>query len=254
MFRGCAALPFSDLIRVSSERAQSRIVLALDLEDDDHQTLVEKCNEILENVSEYVCAVKINRQLVLALGLPTVNHIVRKAHECSLPVIMDAKLNDVGHTNSFIMESYIRAGFDAVIASPITGWRGGMDSVFELARKRDRGIILLVYMSNPGAEQFYSMLTSTEDGQKPIFEVFTEMAVEWGADGLVVGATRPEIIRRVRTLVGPSMGIYSPGVGIQGGDAKKALEFGSTYLIVGRTIYASTNPRATARELYESVK
>lgn len=247
-------MPFSNLIRTSSERTQSRIVLALDLEDDDNQTLMVKCNEILENVYEHICAVKINRQLVLALGLPTVSQIVRNVHERSLPVIMDAKLNDVGHTNSFMMESYIHAGFDAVIASPVTGWRGGMDSVFELARRRDRGIILLVYMSNLGAEQFYSMMTSTADGQKPIFEMLTQMAVEWRADGLVVGATRPEIIRRVRTLVGPSMGIYSPGVGIQGGDAKKALESGSTYLIVGRTIYASTSPRDAARQLCEYVK
>jgi len=247
-------LSFPNLMKASSERYQSKIVLALDLENKDPQTLVQKCEEILEDVYGYICAVKINRQLVLALGLRTVSEIVRKAHERSLPVIMDAKLNDVGHTNSFMMESYIHAGFDAVIASPITGWRGGMDSVFELARRNDKGIILLVYMSNPGAEQFYSMMTGTGDEQKPIFEVFTQMAIEWGADGLVVGSTHPEIIRRVRTLLGPSMGIYSPGVGTQGGDAKKALEFGSTYLIVGRTIYASTSPRDTARELCKSTK
>jgi orotidine-5'-phosphate decarboxylase len=241
-------------MRSSSERAQSRIVLALDLENDDHQALIKKCNEILEDVHEYICAVKINRQLVLALGLPAVSQIVKEAHERSLPVIMDAKLNDVGHTNSFMMASYIHAGFDAVIASPITGWRGGMDSVFELARRKDKGIILLIYMSNPGAEQFYCMKLSDGDGHRPIFEIFTQMAIEWRADGLVVGATRPEIIGRVRALVGPSMGIYSPGVGIQGGDARKAVEFGSTYLIVGRTIYSSTSPRDAARELIKSLK
>lgn len=247
-------MSFSNLIRASSERAQSRFVLALDLEQDDRQILFEKCNEILENVHEYICALKINRQLVLALGLPTVSQIVRKAHEYALPAIMDAKLNDVGHTNSFMMKSYVNAGFDAVIASPITGWSGGMDAVFEEARRNDKGVILLVYMSNPGAEQFYSKLTTTEDGRKPIFEVFAQMAVEWGADGLVVGATRPEIIRQVRTLVGPSMAIYSPGIGVQGGDAKKTVESGSTYLIVGRAIYASPSPRIAARKLYESVK
>jgi orotidine-5'-phosphate decarboxylase len=80
------------------------------------------------------------------------------------------------------------------------------------------------------------------------------MAIEWRADGLVVGATHPEIIRRVRALVGPSMEIYSPGVGAQGGDAKRALQAGSTYLIVGRTIYASRSPRDSAKELCESMK
>ena len=247
-------MPFANLIRASSERTQSRIVLALDLESDVHHALFDKCNGILDDVGEYVCAVKVNRQLVLSLGLPTVSQLVANVHAHLLPAIMDAKLNDVGHTNSFMMKSYIHAGFDAVIASPITGWTGGMDSVFESARKEDKGVILLTYMSNPGAEQFYSMIGSAADGQKPIFERFTQMAIEWRADGLVVGATHPEIIRRVRTLVGPSMGIYSPGVGIQGGDAKRALQAGSTYLIVGRTIYASPSPRDSARELCESLK
>jgi len=247
-------LPFSNLMRASSERAHSRIVLALDLQNDDRQTLLKQCNAILEGVAKYICAVKINRQLVLALGLPTVSQIVTNVHELSLPAIMDAKLNDVGHTNSFMMESYVHAGFDAVIASPITGWEGGMDSVFEIARKEDKGVILLTYMSNPGAEQFYSMMTGVEDGQRPIFETFAQMAVEWRADGLVVGATRPDIIRRVRSLVGPSMEIYSPGVGTQGGDGMKALETGANYLIVGRTIYGSENPRDAARGLHESLK
>jgi len=247
-------LPFSNFIQASAERAHSRIVLALDLIDDNHQTLIEQCNQTLEKVAEYLCAVKINRQLVLTLGLPTVSQIVRIAHERSLPVIMDAKLNDVDHTNSFMMNSYIRAGFDAVIASPIAGWKGGLDSAFELARREDKGVILLAYMSNPGAEQFYSMMTSDGERQRPIFEMFTQMAIEWRADGLVVGATRPEIIRRVRSLVGPSMGIYSPGVGAQGGDARKALEVGATYLIVGRSIYASPSPRDAARGLWESMK
>ena len=247
-------MPFAQTIRNSSERTRSRIVLALDIEYDNHQEIVKKCNDILDDVSEYICAVKINRQLVLALGLPVVSQLVKKIHGNSLPVIMDAKLNDVDHTNSFMMKSYIHAGFDAVIASPITGWKGGLDSVFELARREDKGIILLVYMSNPGAEQFYSMITNDGERQRPIFEMFTQMAIEWRADGLVVGATRPEIIRRVRSLAGPSMGIYSPGVGTQGGDARKALEVGATYLIVGRTIYASPNPRDAARGLWESLK
>ena len=241
-------------MRASSERAHSRIVLALDLQNSDYQRLLKQSDGILESVANYICAVKINRQLVLALGLPTVSQIVRHAHERSLPVIMDAKLNDVGHTNSFMMESYVRAGFDAVIASPITGWEGGMDSVFEIARKEDKGVILLTYMSNLGAEQFYSMMTAVGDRQRPIFETFAQMAVEWRADGLVVGATRPDIIKRVRSIIGPSMEIYSPGVGAQGGDGRKALEAGATYLIVGRTIYASSSPKDAARGLYESVK
>jgi len=245
-------MPFSNMMRASSERTHSRIVLALDLQDNDRETLTKKCSNILETVAEYICALKINRQLILALGLPTVSQIVKEAHKQSLPTIMDAKLNDVGHTNSFMMEAYVGAGFDAVIASPITGWEGGMDAVFEIARREDRGVLLLVYMSNPGAEQFYAMVTG--DKQRPIFESFTQLAIEWKADGIVVGATRPEIIRRARFLAGSAMEIYSPGVGTQGGDGERALSNGANYLIVGRTIYGAESPREAARHLYESLK
>jgi orotidine-5'-phosphate decarboxylase len=247
-------LPFAEIIHESSNRIQSRIVLALDIENGKPQAIMKKCNNVLEDVAEDICAVKVNRQLVLSLGLPMVSQLVRNVHEHSLPVVMDAKLNDVGHTNAFMMRSFMRTGFDAIIASPVTGWKDGLDIVFELGRKDDKGIILLVYMSNPGAEQFYSVMVSTVTGQKPIFECFTQMAVEWGADGIVVGATRPDIIRRVRSLVGPSMGIYSPGIGAQGGNAKKAIESGATYLIVGRTIYASPKPRDAARAINESIR
>ena len=87
------------------------------------------------------------------------------------------------------------------------------------------------------------------EAPKPVFEVLAEMAVRWKAQGVVVGATRPEVISRVRRLVGPGMAIYSPGVGAQGGDARKALDAGSTYLIVGRTIYGAPEPENAAMEL-----
>jgi orotidine-5'-phosphate decarboxylase len=158
---------------------------------------------------------------------------------------MDAKLNDVAHTNAFMMRSFIRCGFDAVIVSPVTGWEGGLDSVFSLAREHDKGILLLVYMSNPGAQKFYS----TTLGNKLVFEHFAEEGLEWKAQGLVVGATRLEIISRVRHLVGPDMAIYSPGIGAQGGDAKRAVDAGATYLIVGRSIYTSSTPSQVADEI-----
>ena len=76
----------------------------------------------------------------------------------ALPTIMDAKLNDVGHTNEFMTHSFFDIGFDAIIASPIVGWENGLDTVFAEANSRGKGVMLLVYMSNPGAEAFYSMV------------------------------------------------------------------------------------------------
>ena len=246
-------MSFEERIRKASETSKSRIVLALDPEDPDRQKLMQRSIDTLAKASEYICGLKINRQLVLSLGLRNgVDSIVQMAHELSIPTIMDAKLNDVGHTNEFMARSYMDAGFDAIIASPVVGWEGGMDSVFKLAASRGKALIMLTYMSNPGAEIFYSMKSARHgEAPKAVFEIFTELATEWKAHGLIVGATKPEIIRRVRELAGPRMAIYSPGIGPQGGDPKQAIEAGADYLIVGRAIYDAADPAAAAKRIRE---
>jgi orotidine-5'-phosphate decarboxylase len=167
---------------------------------------------------------------------------------------MDAKLNDVGHTNEFMMRSYVDAGFDAVIASPLVGWEDGLDSVFRTATLHGKSVILLVYMSNPGAEAFYSLMASQgHEKPRPIFELLTQMAIQWKAHGVVVGATKPEIISRVRQLAGAELAIYCPGIGAQGGDAKKAIAAGSNYLIVGRAICQAPDPAKAAIQFRDQV-
>ena len=242
-------MPFRDEIRRASETNSSKIVLALDVEGSRREEIAKKSKRVLQKVGEYICALKINRQLVLSLGLQEgVDSIVKLAHQLSVPTIMDAKLNDIAHTNEFMLRSYIEAGFDAVIASPVAGWEGGLDVVFKLAQSHRKSIILLVYMSNPGADAFYSLMVSN-DGEKsrPVFELLTQTAVQWKADGVVVGATKPEIITRVRRLIGPEMIIFSPGVGVQGGNAKKAIAAGADYLIVGRAIWNASDPAVAAK-------
>ena len=247
-------MQFDEKIAAASSARKSRIVLALDLEDADSERLAKRSSEVLEDVKDYVCAVKINRQLILSLGLRGVAESVLKlADQYSLPTIMDAKLNDVGHTNGFMARTYFDFGFDAIIASPVVGWEGGLDTVFEAARSRGKAVILLTYMSNPGAETFYALSAKQPDGgAKPLFEVFTDLAMEWQADGVIVGATKPAIISRVRQLVGPSLSIFSPGVGAQGGDPKRTILAGATYLIVGRTIYGSPDCREAAKHVLKA--
>ncbi len=248
-------MSFSEKIRKAAESNKSRTVLALDLEGPEPKELAAQSAALLQKVSEYICAVKLNRQLVMSLGMRGgVETLVKLAHDLALPTIMDAKLNDVGHTNEFMARSYFDTGFDAIIASPIAGWENGLDTVFGQANSRGRGVILLVYMSNPGAEAFYSLMgTRGREAPRPVFEFLSEMAVQWKAQGVVVGATRPNLISRVRQLVGPELAIYSPGVGAQGGDAREALDAGSNYLIVGRAIYNAVDPEKAAMGFRELV-
>lgn len=249
-------MAFEEEILRAAERNGTRAVLALDLEDADPSRLLKRSRDVLQSVGGLICGVKINRQLVMALGLGAVkDSILSLASDNGLPTIMDAKLNDVGHTNRFMARTYFDMGFDAVIASPVAGWENGLDTVFQAAKPAKKGVLLLTYMSNPGAERFYSLMAEQPDGHgKPVFEILTELAMEWKASGVIVGATQPQVIARVRELAGPKLPIYSPGVGAQGGNPTAAFEAGSTYLIVGRSIYNSPDPAKAAMEIKRSIR
>ncbi len=239
----------------AAKKNKANIVLALDLTKLEPRQLLARCLEILQETAPYICAVKLNRQIVLPLGLHNVGKIVKLAHKLGLPIIMDCKINDVGHTNEVIAKHYFNAGFDAVTASPFVGWKDGMEPVFKLAHRSGKGVILLVYMSHKAAEEGYGQkVIDPKIGKpRPQYEIFAEKALEWNADGAVVGATYPEKIRAVHQTLGTKIPIYSPGVGVQGGDIEAALKAGANYLIIGRTIFESANPAETAKSLREKI-
>lgn len=232
-------------------------MLALDLPPDQPQRLLSKSIEILKMVHPYVCAVKLNRQLVLPLGLSNrVQQIVEWSHDQGLPALMDCKINDVGHTNRTIAEHYYKAGFDAVTASPFVGWDEGLQPVFEVAKQMHRGVILLVYMSHKGAKEGYgqTIYEPKTERKMPQYVVFAQKALSWNADGAVVGATYPEKIQEVHAILKNHVPIYSPGVGAQGGDIESAIEAGARYLIVGRLITLAQNPAETAELVRDTAK
>jgi orotidine-5'-phosphate decarboxylase len=250
-------LSFKQSMEDVSAKTKSSIILALDLEEDKPTCLLSHSLRLLEATHPYLCALKLNRQAVLPLGLfQGAKKIVDKAHDYGLPVIMDAKINDVGNTNRAIAEYYYKAGFDAVIASPFIGWEEGLEPVFEAAQRLQKGVILLVYMSHRGsAEGFGQLVQNPKTGRlEPQYKIFAQRAIEWGADGAVVGATYPEKIRETNKILGDRVPIYSPGVGAQGGDVAAAVKAGARYLIVGRTIVQAKEPAEAAEELRDKAK
>jgi orotidine-5'-phosphate decarboxylase len=236
---------FRQSIEEAKKERGSNIVLALDYTNQDPRELFLESEETLKAVSPYICAVKFNRQLVLPLGLYSgVKKLVDFTRTLRLPSIMDCKINDIGNTNHEIANHYYKAGFDAVTANPFVGWEGGLDAVFHLAEELDKGVILLVYMSHRGAAEGYGqrVMDPRTDRERLQYQVFAEDALKWGADGVVVGATYPEIVLEVNEIVKGKVPIYSPGIGVQGGKIESALKRGTEYLIIGRSILHSKDP------------
>ncbi len=143
-----------------------------------------------------------------------------------VPIILDAKRGDIGSTaEQYAIEAFERYGADAVTLSPFMGF----DSVQPYLKYHGKGAFLLCRTSNPGGDDLQNQRLSTVDGSPLLYEHIAHLAQgSWnlnGQLGLVVGATYPAEIERVRA-VAPTLPLLIPGVGAQGGDAVATVKAG----------------------------
>ena len=143
-----------------------------------------------------------------------------------VPVILDAKRGDIGSTAAqYAIEAFERYGADAVTLSPFMGF----DSVQPYLAYHGKGAFLLCRTSNPGGDDFQAQRLSSVAGEPLLYEHIAKLAQgEWNTNGqlgLVVGATYPAEIERVRK-VAPHVPLLIPGVGAQGGDAVATVKAG----------------------------
>ena len=236
----------------NSSFGKSKIILANDLDYKSIEKLESVTIKNINILSESLCAIKLNFHLILPLGVKTLRIINKTAHDVGLQTIADIKLNDIGNTNIIAAERLWESGFDAIIVNPIMGPEN-LKTLVSLAHKRDKGIISLVHMSHTGAKLGYGLSVTQFERKKQskLHDLFLEWSLSLKTDGIVVGATVPEIIEKCHKKTKGKCEIYSPGVGTQGGDPKKALVSGSNYLIVGRTIFNSKDPVMEAKKLQE---
>ena len=238
--------------RMKESSLRSSIILANDL-DDKNMVLVEKKTiQNIKTLGKYLCAIKFNFHLLLPLGEKKIKKINKIAHNFGLQTIADIKLNDIGNTNMITLQRLWNSGFDAVIVNPIMGPEN-LSELVKNAHKNNRGVIALVHMSHPGAKLGYGLKVQDPDTKKMtnIHELFLKWSYSLHVDGIVVGATIPKLIESYHKKAKGRFEIYSPGVGVQGGDARDALDAGANYLIVGRTILNSKNPKLAAKKLQE---
>ena len=227
-------------------KKNGKIILANDY-DSSVNNLETKTIQNIKKLHPYLCGIKLNFHLLLPLGLKEISKINKTAHNYGLQTIADIKLNDIGNTNKVTTEHLWNLGFDAVIANPIMG----LDSLKQLVKdshKENKGVITLCHMSALEAKLSYDMEIRMGKKQQ-LYQLFLDWAIASKVDGIIVGATFPEIIRYCNKKAGTKLDIFSPGIGTQGGSAKEVISVGTDYLIVGRTILNAKNPVAVLKEL-----
>ncbi len=179
---------------------------------------------IVDATAEFACCFKPQIAYYAAVGAEkeleqTIDYI--KKHYPNIPVILDAKRGDIGATATmYAREAFERYDADALTVNP---YMGG-DTIEPYLSYQERGVVVLCRTSNGGSGQFQSLEV---DGQ-PIAWHVAKRSTEWNANEqvmLVVGATYPEELRHIRTIVG-DMPLLVPGIGAQGGDVQAVLDNG----------------------------
>lgn len=216
---------FFDKLAGAATRNHSRLCVGLDPDPSRIAGDVASFNRaIIDATSDLVCCYKPNIAFYEALGQAGYDALraTIAAVPRDVPILLDAKRGDVDST----AERYATAvfdvlGADAVTVSPYLG-RDALEPFF---RYREKGIFVLCRNSNPGASDIQDLEVAGVNGAEPLYLRVAALADEWngsGTVGLVVGATYPQQLERVRTRC-PRLPILVPGVGAQGGALEESV-------------------------------
>ena len=225
------------MLREASLRNDSMLCVGLDPDParfpvalrGDGQKIYDFCAAIVDATADLACAFK--PQIAYFAAQRAEDQLERlmqhlRANAPHVPVILDAKRGDIGSTaEQYAREAFERYGADAVTLSPFMGF----DSVEPYLRYPGKGAFLLCRTSNPGGGDLQAQRLADVPGQPLLYEHLAALVQgPWntsGQLGLVVGATYPQEIERVRRLA-PTVPLLIPGVGAQGGDAAATVRAG----------------------------
>jgi orotidine-5'-phosphate decarboxylase len=223
--------PFTDRLRGIQQAQLSLLCVGLDTDitklpagiPRTADGVLEFNKRIIATTHDLVCAYKLNLAFYEALGKEgwRVLDETRKAIPKSVIAIADGKRGDIGNSSELYARALVsELHFDASTVHPYMG----RDSIEPFFRTPEHGVFILALTSNPGAKDLQYLKT----GAKPLYEQVIARAKRWNGHnniGLVAGATRPAQLKRIRSLA-PSLPLLIPGVGAQGGDLKKAVQYG----------------------------
>ena len=264
-------MTFLDMLGAAERQNHSMLCVGLDPEptrfpgklQGDASRIYDFCAAIVDSVADLVVSFKPQIAYFAAHRAEDqlerlMEHMRRTAPH--VPVILDAKRGDIGSTaEQYAKEAFERYGADAVTLSPFMGF----DSITPYLKYHGKGAFLLCRTSNPGGDDLQNQRLASIEGQPRLYEHLAQLAQgPWnlnGQLGLVVGATYPAEIERVRALA-PTLPLLIPGVGAQGGDAVATVRAGckpGAPIIVNSSraiLYASSGDDFAAAARQEALK
>jgi uridine monophosphate synthetase len=219
------------------------------------------CINLIERTAQFVAAYKPNAaffEVFGSAGWQALESVIQ-AVPPGIPVILDGKRGDIASTNqAYARSAFLTLGAHAITASPFLGG----ESLAPFLEDPQRGVFLLCKTSNPGSSDLQDLTVITPTSTKmPLYEYIARLTRQWNQKnnlGLVVGATHPEVMRRLRSLV-PKLWFLAPGIGTQGGDLQAALQAGlrpdgkGMLVVVSRSISRAKNPQQAAEEFCQEI-
>lgn len=233
-----------------------------DLQSETIKALRDFCHRIISTTINFAAAYKPNSAFFEAYGpdgISTLKEVISMIPD-GIPVILDAKRGDIAST----AVAYAKAAFEVLGANAITvNPYLGHDSIEPFLKNANRGVFLLCKTSNPGSDDIQDVVINKPkfyprgEGDYHIYERVAELGRKWNnLDnlGLVVGATYPDVIARIRGLV-PDMWILAPGIGTQGGQLHEVLQVGlrqdemGLLIPISRGISRADDPAKAANDI-----
>lgn len=236
---------FQEKLDAAIEKNNSLLCVGLDPHETKlpaavHESFFEFNKAIIDATHDVVCAYKPNSAFYEAQGASgyeelkkTCEYITKTYPE--IPIILDFKRGDIGNTNDgYVAMAFDQLAVDAVTVHPYLG----RESLEPFLIQKDKGIIILCRTSNKGSGEWQDLLV---DGKPFYMHIAQHINLSWNENNnclLVVGATYPEEMKKIRAVVG-DMTFLVPGIGAQGGDVKKTVTAGLNSQKKGMIISAS---------------
>lgn len=253
---------FKDKLQKSIAKNQSLLCVGLDPNLQDLKGAKDQFafnKSIINQTADLVSCFKPQIAFYAASGLKgldglkkTVDYIHKNYPQ--IPVLLDAKRGDVGHASEmYVKEAFDVYGADAVTVNPYLGF----DSLEPFFQRKDKGIFVLCKTSNKSASDFQDLKVDSH----PLYIEVAKKAAKWNKKfkniGLVVGSTWPNDLRSVRKIA-PQLHILIPGVGAQGGDLQKTVEYGLSkkqglIISASRSLIYAQDPQSAAKNLRDEI-